>query len=203
MASPSRTGAASPAVRWGEKDLTSFLSSCHRARETLLWCQAGSPWQSSAGSVRAPPLSPHFLPSPRRTIALLRQMGAQPQHPCPAASSPASSSSPPSPRCPGGSAHRPPLSGTARSLRAAFPSSFSTSRLQLPPPSADRGARSRTAPFSPQGEEKPGSASPPRVSASRAPAAPGRRTERETPPNAKEEDAGSPVLQRGTDLSKV
>lgn len=56
--------------------------------------------------------------------------------------------------------------------------------------------------FSPQGEEKPGSASPPRVSASRAPAAPGRGAERETPLNAKEEDAGSPVLQRGTRISQ-
>lgn len=87
-------------------------------------------------------------------VVLLRQKGAQPQHPCPAASSPASSS--PSPRCPGGSAHRPPLSGTAHPLPAAFPSSFSTSRLQLPPPSADRGARSRTAPFSPRERKKPG-----------------------------------------------
>lgn len=85
MASPSRTGAASPAVRCGDKDLTSLLPSCHRAQETLLGCQAGSPRQ---GSVRAPPLSPAFLLPSEDGVAVLRQMCAQPQHPCPAASSP-------------------------------------------------------------------------------------------------------------------
>lgn len=50
MASPSRTGAGSPAVPCGEKDLTSLLPSRHRAGETLQGCQAGSPRQSSAGS---------------------------------------------------------------------------------------------------------------------------------------------------------
>lgn len=136
----------------GQRDLTSLLPSCHRAQETLLGCQAGSPWQSSESSAAFPPLSP----SPSEDdVALPRQMGAQPQHPCPAASSAASSSSR-SPRCPGGSAHRPPLSGTAHPRPAAFPSSFSTSRLQLPPPSADRAARSRTAPFSPGERKNPG-----------------------------------------------
>lgn len=54
-------------------------------------------------------------------VVLLRQTGAQPQHPCPAASSPASSS--PTPRCPGGSAHRPPP--TAVRSRSPSPGCFS------------------------------------------------------------------------------
>lgn len=101
-----------------------------------------------------------------------------------------SSSSPPSPRCPGGSAHRPPLSGTAHPLPAAFPSSFSTSRLQLPPPSVDRGARSRTAPFSPGERKEPGAHLRSARSGARRAERGGRGAQDETPmPNAKEWEA--------------
>lgn len=98
MASPSRAGAGSPAVRWKEKDLTCLLPSLHRARETLLGCQAG-PRQSPAELGRLcaslttfSPLS--FFPSEDAAL-LLRQKRIQTQHRCPAASSPASSSSGP------------------------------------------------------------------------------------------------------------
>lgn len=154
MASPSRTGAGSPAVRRGRRIshpssplVTELRKLCWGVRRAVLGraqralCELGR--------------FPHTF------FLLLGGRCCSPQ----ADGCSAATSLPrrilsrlllPEPAVPRRLSPPPPLSGTAHPLPAAFPSSFSTSRLQLPPPSADRGARSRTAPFSPRERKKPG-----------------------------------------------